>query len=236
MISCQVFADDVPDLSVTDKGKYVITIDRFLVDDMRINDTLDIWLRSGEMSLAAFDLKIGTTADFFGIVDILPGEICDSCNWDFFNVRRIESKTPNSPGLLWQIVALSDMISDSTVSRCYGLNRPATLARLVVSSEFISEIPDTSIPIYFYWEDCTDNTVSAVGGTTLYMGEKVIEYYKPGIKTTGEQFPSLTGPLNNCIKASSLNKPLKKIEFHNGGVEFKLDLQTDSLLDNSHKF
>ena len=79
------------------------------------------------MSLAAFDLKIGTSADFFGIVDILPGEICDSCNWDFFNVRRIESKTPNSPGLLWQIVALSDMISDSTVSRCYGLNRPAYL-------------------------------------------------------------------------------------------------------------
>jgi len=208
-------------------GDYIISIDRVLIDDMRINDTISIWLQNDDLSLAAFDFKIGCSADYFQIIDILPGDLCDSCGWVFFNVRRVEPSNAGSPGLLWQVVALADMMSDTTISRCYSLNRRASLVKLVISNEFIKNVPDTSIPIYFYWEDCTDNTISEVGGTILCLANKVIEYYKPDIITQPEQFPSMTGPLNNCIKASSLNKPLKKIEFHNGAVEFKLNLESD---------
>ena len=195
------------------------------VDNMRLYDTLDIMLNSGDAELGGFELKFGAPGRFFDIVEILPGELCDSCQWEMFNAKRLDSqKKPEFPSIFWQVVALAKVLPDSTRKVCFTLNRPTSLARLVVSNEFSHQYQDTSLPLYFIWDDCTDNSVSGVDGNTLYLSNRVVDFFPNNFDTTGNPFPTVRGAPRNCIKPGGPNIPKRAIEFRNGGIEFKLNL------------
>jgi len=207
----------------------MVSIERKTITGLNKNDTIMVILSSPFYKLAGFDLKIATNNDFFKIIDILPGEIYDSCQWDFFKARKLKTTDKeNYPRDIWKIVALAEMFSDTAKPLCYGLSYPASLAKLVFTSNLISQIPDTIIPVFFFWEYCSDNTIAGVSGDTLFLSSEVVEFYKPDIKIKGNPFPTLKGSPKSCIKAGFKNRPLRLIKFQNGGIIVKNQSRTDS--------
>lgn len=213
---------------VEDSTRYVVSVQRVTVTDMRINDTLVISLNSFGNPLAGFELKFAVESPFIDIDTVLPGEIYDSCNWEFFNARQIDAHNKeNYPPVIWQAVALADMMPDTDRPVCFSFEREASLIKLVVSSEHVARVPDTVAPIFFFWEDCSDNTIACISGDTLAISAKVFDYYNVEYTEKQKLFPNRTGAPEQCIDPTARNKPRRQIEFHNGGVEFKLDLGED---------
>ncbi|NOY88172.1 MAG: hypothetical protein GXO93_02125 [FCB group bacterium] len=207
----------------------MVSIERKTITGVNKNDTIMIILSSPLYKIAGFDLKIATNNEFFKIIDVLPGEIYDSCQWDFFNAHKLKTTDKeNYPRDIWKIVALAEMFSDTVKPLCYGLSYPASLVKLVFTSNLISQIPDTIIPVFFFWEYCSDNTIAGVSGDTLFLSSEVIEFYKPDINIKGNPFPTLKGSPKSCIKAGFKNRPLRLIKFQNGGIIVKNQSRIDS--------
>ncbi len=222
-----VVAEDTIVEVVEGSTRYVVSVQRVTVTDMRISDTLVISLNSFGNPVAGFELKFAVESPYLDIVGVLPGEIYDSCNWEFFNARQIDIHEENYPPVVWQAVALADMMPGTDRPVCFGLDKEASLLKLVVSSEHVTRVPDTVAPIFFFWEDCSDNTVAGISGDTLAVSAKVFDFY--GVEHTVKQksFPSRTGAPEQCIDPDARNKPRRQIEFRNGGVEFTANVDED---------
>lgn len=214
---------------VEDTANFVLSVERLTVHRGRILDTLDVTLESGGNLLAAFDLRLALESRFVEILEILPGEILDSCSWEFFNAQAEDgSVRENYPRSLWHIVALAELIPDETRPHCYGIGRRASLLRLVVSSEHVDLAPDGTAAIFFFWERCSDNSIAGVTGNMLSVSAKLFDYYGVGDYESDALFPTRLGAPEQCIDPSVKNPPRRRIEFHNGGIEFLLQLLPDS--------
>ncbi len=204
---------------------YIVSIERLTVDDMKLYDTLDVTVESFGRSLAGFLFKVGTTSSFAEIVEILPGEVADSCGWEFFRALQVNTiDQPELPPDLWRVTALAKLSADTTQPLCYGFDRPASLMRLVVSSAHMSRIPDTTAPIFFFWQDCRDNVISDAAGDHLFVSKRVFDYFPVDLPSEKDVFPTRFGAPHQCFNPNIKNAPRRLVEFHNGGVEFKLDL------------
>ncbi|MFQ5500147.1 MAG: hypothetical protein ACE5FH_10805 [Candidatus Zixiibacteriota bacterium] len=219
---------DSSDSQLTDvvaDSSAVVTIDRVAVDNGRINDTLDVRFESSGRSIAAFDLKIAAQGRWLEIIEILPGALCDSCDWEFFNAHDMSAGlSDGEPSALWQVVAIADITPDTNRAPCYGIEKETSLCRLVVTNDRVADQPDTVVPVFFYWEDCSDNTMADVSGDLLYISRQVSDYFPTDNTEWGELFPRRTGAPLDCISPSAINKPLRAIDFRNGGVGFQLSV------------
>lgn len=213
---------------------HVVSIDRVAVDNMQLHDTISIRLQAGGAELAAFDLRFGIANSYIDILEVLPGELLDSCAWEFFHARpAMTAGTEGYPSTLWKVVAMAETIPDSTRPVCYGLEREVSLVELVVASAEGVQVPDTAIPIFFYWETCSDNTFSGLSGDTVSISTMVVDYFDLILPESPELFPTRRGAPNQCVAPRVRDRILRQIEFHNGGVEFKVDLGLDSAPDDS---
>jgi hypothetical protein len=221
--------------SRVDEG-FQIRIGHLTVNNMSLHDTIDIILNPpGTKGIAGFDLRIGCESQFFDIVEVLKGELPDSCGWEFFRASpQTVVDTGDVPGQVWKITALAKISTDESRPVCLGLGRPASLCRLVVASEGRMDIPDHSAPIFFYWESCRDNVLSNSTGQRLLVSTDVIDYFDAKEEQKNGHFPTRRGTPPQCIDQTSLNRPLRRVTFHNGGVQFKLDLglETPELSDS----
>ncbi len=199
----------------------IIRIDTAIFDYEQLRDTVNIILANTGHPIAGFELNVGVSSRAISILEILPGEVSDSCNWETFNIKNaIGGNAEGAPSAIWQILGMAEFMPDSVRPLCYGFDRPASIARLVV--ELDSNKVRTSgrdfWPIYFYWQDCTDNTVTNTLGDSLLMSVSVdgISYSD----STGMAFnlPSRYGAPGSCIKPKAQNKPIRKVAFVNGGV------------------
>jgi hypothetical protein len=199
---------------------------------MKIYDTLEITLTSSGRLLAGFELKFGVASPFIDIDTVLPGELYDSCRWEFFSSRSVNNQhREDYPPTLWQAVAIAQVSPSEQGPICFGLDGEVSLVKLVVTSEHLTRVPDTVAPIFFFWEDCTDNSISGVSGDTLAISAAVFDYDSTASQSSGDIFPNRTGAIDDCINPDKPNRPHRLIEFYNGGVEFKLDVgvrQADS--------
>jgi len=214
---------------------FVISIDHVVAVAGRIDDTLDVILKSHGRGVAGFDLKLATANDIVDIVEVLPGELHDSCHWEFFNARRVRGSesTEGYPAAVWRAIALAEVVPDSVRPVCYGLGREVSLLRLVVSSERRDFVPDTAVAIFFFWESCTDNSLANVGGDTLSLSLKTVDHLPTADYKRDSPFPTRFGVPDECLDRAARNRPLRWIEFHNGGVEFRIDPEPDSAEDSS---
>jgi hypothetical protein len=213
------------------KPRCTISIDTLTVSDMKLYDTLEIMLEVENVQPAGFVLKVATENGLIDILNILPGEIIDSCRWDLFNARQLPSEDPSvGPAEVWQIVALAHKISDTKAPLCYGLKRPASLARLVVSSTPRANVPDTTVGIFFYWESCRDNALSDREGSSTLFSKSVEDRIPIFLNIRHATFPTRTGTPDECISSRASNPPLRAVVFKNGGVMFKAEIhpKTDS--------
>lgn len=210
----------------SESPRYIIRIDRLVVDDMKLNDTLLVTIETSGFTIAGFDLKFGTASPFIAIEKVLPGEINDSCHWEYFKATPINTTEKiNFPAELWQAVALAKITADTSEPVCFGFERRASLLKLVVTNEYVLTTPDTNAPIFFFWEDCTDNSLSDASGSAMIISNKVFDYLGTEISDNRELFPTIKGTPRQCINLQSKNRPMRFIDFHNGGVCFKLDMK-----------
>lgn len=218
-------AEDTLVEAIEDSPRYVLSVQRVTVTDMSLNDTLMILLNSFGNPVAGFELKFAVESPFIDIDTVLPGEIYDSCQWQFFTSRPISARDKEGyPPLIWQAVGLAQSVLAGDGPVCYGLERQASLIKLVVSSGQAAQVPDTVAPIFFFWEDCTDNTIADISGATLSLSARVFDCFGNEFTPESDSFPNRTGAVDQCIDPAALNKPRRQIDFYNGGVEFKLDL------------
>jgi hypothetical protein len=188
-------------------------------------DTIDITINGFGKGIGGFDIKIGVDGSDLQILEILPGELIDSCHWELFSPRKTTNlPTTQLPLEVWQIIGLSQTIPDSMGPVCFGFERPAALMRLVVNFSTtvfgytIGSIEMRSYEsIFFYWEDCTDNTISTESGDTLCVSSRVFDLSTQEISDKRPLFPSRTGIPRQCINPSRANHPHKLVDFYNGG-------------------
>ena len=188
-------------------------------------DTVDITINGFGKGIGGFDIKIGVDSADLQILEILPGELIDSCHWEFFTPRKKTNlPTIQLPLEVWQIIGLSQTVPDSGGPTCFGFDRPAILMRLVIEVESLSGREGTYrgldalfLPIFFYWEDCTDNTFSTESGDTLCVSSRVFDKGLQEISGKRPLFPSRTGVPKQCINPSKANHPHKLVDFFNGG-------------------
>ncbi|HOP07326.1 MAG TPA: hypothetical protein PLF13_08555 [candidate division Zixibacteria bacterium] len=216
-----IFTADLVGENPTEPERITIAIERVRAMAGRIVDTLDVTISASDEPLAGFDLKVGCDSRQVEILDVLPGEILDSCRWEFFDTRpRHHTGSEGAPLQIWRTIALAETIPDEIRPGCYGLDRVASLIRLVVSSEHVEYVPDTTVPIFFYWENCADNSVSSSSGNVLWLSIQVTDYFHQAMNQTDSLFPTRRGAPRSCIDPATPNKPIRRIDFHNGGVEF----------------
>lgn len=218
--------------------RLVLSIDRVEANTGQIHDTLEVALQSFGYPIAGFDIKLGVDSRIVEILDMLPGEIHDSCNWQFFDSRSMPNAGREGyPAQLWQAIALAETVPTRDGPVCFGFDREASLLRLVVASSPSAMVDDTSVAIYFIWEDCSDNSLADRSGNLLLFSKQVYDYLPGEARDTLRQFPTRQGVPKQCIDLSTDNRPLRLIELHNGGVEFRLDvtapIEDSSVVDTS---
>ena len=174
--------------------------------------------------------------EFFDIVEVLPGELPETCGWEFFRaVRQPSLEGDERPRQLWKVTALAKISPNPSEPTCLTLGRPASLVKLVLSSEGRQEIPDHFGSVFFYWEDCRDNVLSDASGDRLLISADVIDPVKMQRPVKGTDFPTRLGTPPGCVDENNPRRPTRQVEFHTGGVEFKLDLglEPSTIVDTS---
>jgi hypothetical protein len=122
------------------------------------------------------------------------------------------------------VTGLAKATANPSDPPCLTLGRPASLAKLVLSSEGRPEVADHFGSIYFYWEDCRDNVLSDSSGDRLLISANVIDPVEIERPIPESDFPTHLGTPASCVDEHNPRHPRRRVEFHNGGVEFELDL------------
>lgn len=225
--------DTLIDLSSKLPDRVLLSIERAEVSTGRIYDTLDLSVHAFGYPVAGFDIKLAVNSHIIDIVDILPGEVYDSCNWAFFDSRSMPNAGREGyPAQLWQAIALAETVPGEDGPVCFGFERKASLLRIVVASSPTAMIDDTSVAIYFLWEDCTDNTLADRSGNVLLYSRQVHDYFAVQDRDGEGRFPTRHGAPKSCVDLGANNPPIRRISLHNGGVAFRLDL-TKPIADSS---
>ena len=202
-----------------------VRISTLLVEDMKLDDTLDLIVETGGKEIGGCQFKLAVTGDIVHVLDILPGELIDSCRWEMFDARPVQPDAQGAPREVWQITALAQGVSNKTRPVCFGFNRPVSLARLVVSSAHRPPVADTTAEIFFYWESCRDNILSDREGASVLISDTVTNTLPTVFATDADRFPTRHGSPGSCIGSRAVNAPQRMIEFRNGGVEFKFTVE-----------
>ncbi len=84
-------------------------------------------------------------------------------------------------------------------------------------------------PVSWEWVDCSDNTLTSVGGDTLYISRDVFDYIGTDVTniTSGlraeltdadQSFPTATGAPDECDATPWRGSPIRFVDYKNGGV------------------
>lgn len=208
--------------TLTDTSHIIVRIGQKVNVGGRINDTIPVTFESFGFPIGGFSLKVAALGPLLDIVTVLPGQLSDSCKWEYFNARPSKIPMPAGPTTMssvWQVTALSKMSPDTSRVPCLSLDDEHTICYIVVSNEHVLQMPDTVVPIVFIWQDCRDNTIAGASGTQIFVSKTVVNPFSISRDSTSELFPSLTGTPDQCITYSRENYPRRRIQFVNGGVK-----------------
>jgi hypothetical protein len=164
---------------------------------------------SQAQSVGGFDLQIGFDSLALSIAEVLPGNLYDSCAWEYFTYQ-------NSSGLV-HIVGIAETNNGAAHPSCGApASLPVSLARLrfLVGSD--SSWSCKFAPVRFYWNDCGDNAVSSATGQHLFGAEKVFELQDSiyvELPANGAVLPGFGG-----LPSSGCDAPIRKIVCYTGGI------------------
>jgi hypothetical protein len=203
----------------TEAVRYVVRLPRTYRNPANSRDTVGVTVTATDGDLAGFDLKIGSDATGISIADILPGELGDSCGWEYFAARDLGSGLFDEPiHSLWKIVGLAKSTADTSKPDCDKIVGEVTVARLVIEYDQVAIGRDTLAALFFYWEDCRDNSLASSDGARMAISRQVHDYLQRPQNRNAAIFPTRTGAPSQCVKLSLPNRPRRVVDFHNGGI------------------
>ena len=198
--------------------------------------------------IGGFDFLIAYDASALTLADVTPGDLLDTCDWEYFTYRTGAQGNCGSgcPTGLLRIVALAETNNGNVHPFCYGPPDlgPHDLAtmRFFVSNDRTFECQ--YVPVRFFWGDCGDNASSTPDGEMLYIDRAIYDFEGNLIwdETNDAQYPEnaripFVGAPDNCLNPDP-DKPsaVRCIEFWNGGIDIvcadSIDARGDINLNN----
>lgn len=192
-------------------------------------EEVTITYENGDFDIGGFDLLIAYDASALSFIEALPGAFIDNCDWEYFTYRFGFSGNCGSacPSGMLRIVALAETTNGPIHPSCYyaPTEDPWEVAvlRFLVSND--RTLNCSYVPIYFFWLDCTDNTLSSVDGDSLILDSRIYDFegnliwdeaddinYPDGLR------PPFTGAPEICLEGDK-EFPVRCLDFHNGGVD-----------------
>jgi hypothetical protein len=182
------------------------------------------------MPMGGFDFLIAYDASALTFISADPGALLTACGWEYFTYRfgAFGNCGPNAcPTGLLRLVALAETNNGPNHPDCFtgGLGTEGT--QLATMEFFVTNdrtFECMFVPIYFFWFDCGDNTISSQYGDTLFLEQEVWWY---GCDQDPHQFevtdhtfglPGAYGIPDSCLIGDK-EYPLRAIDFFGGGVD-----------------
>ena len=179
--------------------------------------------------MGGYEFLIMYDASALSFMGAEEGQMLTDCEWEYFTYRT-GCTGDGCPSGMIRLVALAEMNDGGNHPECFTndglITTSSELARLsfLVSNDRTLECQ--YVPIRFIWFDCTDNTISDVDGTVLFISGEVYDYYgSDGVDTYNEitnfyaDLPSIYGAPIYCDTVNQKTDPYRFIQFFNGGID-----------------
>jgi hypothetical protein len=194
--------------------------------------SLDIYL-DANVDIGGFDLLMHYDPTALTFNGAHPGSAIEDCGWEYFQYRTTPFGNCNTgcPEGYLRVVAIADQNDGPNHPDCIVTS--GTSDSVLVTLDFFVTTDATFdcqfVPVTFYWFDCGDNTMSSLGGDTLYISHSVWNY-AGGVGTIGTfpdtylevtqgtSFPTGGGHIAAC-ETSDKGEPWRLVDFWNGGVD-----------------
>jgi hypothetical protein len=221
---------DSADLYDASYGSVVVRIGELVANPESTSLLVPVSVRTIDLSIAGFNLKIACFDPAVSINDVHPGSLFDSCGWELFDARpvKMNKDRAGAPPHVWQMVGLARMVADSTVSACHSFDESLDLAYLEITVDPLRTTSDT-IPLLFYWQECRDNTVSGESGVTMFVSRNVLASGDRILSDRSELFPNTTGAPRQCVNLAAPTQPQRRVDYVHGAIH----LSSDTLMRDS---
>lgn len=229
--------DKMPDI-LTPKREGMIDqrdiIVRIVSDTIFLSDTLgetlSVTIDAQGTDISGFDFTFACDMSGVEIYDAAPGNFLDSCDWEYFIVKRNPRCNGPCPNGLVKVIALAEFRDLDRPKLCNTPAPGASLVKLLIRPT--GDTPKLAAgPVRFFWVDCGDNSISSVSGNDLFISNSVSDT-ESGFPTSADEseFPSYAGPIPDCFNKHTINPPRRKIQFYNGTLTLMFEIPTpDSL-------
>ncbi|MCK4460260.1 MAG: T9SS type A sorting domain-containing protein [candidate division Zixibacteria bacterium] len=182
------------------------------------------------LAMGGFNFLIAYDASALAFTEATPGQLLADCEWEYFTYRYgVDGNCGDAcPSGLLRIFAIAETNNGPNHPSCYGPPdyEPHELAkiRFLVTNDRTFEC--MYVPIYFFWTDCGDNTVSSVDGENLYIDHAIYDSWESLIwdEEDDDEFPEderlpHVGAPDYCINPDpDKPTPIRYIDFMFGGI------------------
>jgi hypothetical protein len=184
---------------------------------------VNLTLNKGSEAVGGFDFLIGYDASALAFTEAALGDYFVDCGWEYFTYRfNWNGNCGNGcPTGLLRVVGLAETNNGANHpdAQCIlnGVGQTLVTLTFFVSNDRTLEC--MYVPIRFYWMDCGDNTISTMSGDTLAINRYIFDFETNEIQDYGYGFPGYLGaPDDPCLDGDKV-KPIRFIDFLNGGVD-----------------
>jgi hypothetical protein len=198
------------------------------------HEYVDVYQNKGSELIGGFDLLMAYDRSALNFQKVTEGPLFTQCGYEYITYRTWFWPS-YEPHFFWggiiRVIAIADNNNGAVHPdwQCAEAMKPTPGNPLLLFTiDFVVTQNSTYecqfAPIYFFWTDCGDNTISSVSGDTLFVSREVYGFDLVGEisdPTTG--FPTYTGVQDECLVdpdgAGPKLPPLQFIDFLGGGVD-----------------
>jgi hypothetical protein len=147
------------------------------------------------------------------------GQLLVDCHWEYFTHSQVYDNSV-------RLTSIADINNGPHHPSCYG-GTPGVLATVTFSVANNPSLNGQFLPIRWIWYDCGDNTVSSLGGDTLFISNEVYEFngYSYFPITHDTTFPTIFGAPSECLSGSGGID--RAVDYYNGGVDVTVNDTVD---------
>jgi len=201
---------------------------------------VSITTENREIDMGGFDFLIAYDASALAFTEAEPGQLLEDCGWEYFTYRYGADGNCGDacPSGLLRIIAMAESNDGANHPSCYG--PPDTDPHELATMKFLVTNDRTFegqyIPIYFFWDDCGDNSISSTDGELLYIDRAIYDFEDNLIwnEDDDDEFPEdaripFVGAPDFCLNPDpDKPQPIHSIDFIHGGIDI---VPSDSIDD-----
>ncbi len=218
-------------IEVLDTEPWIIQIEKTHNTLQGQFEYVSILKQGGSDLMGGFDFLVAYDASALSFFSAELGAALGpaGCGWEYFTYRYGAQGNCGGPcpsGLL-RVVAIADVNNGANHPSCYSVANGSELVSLKFYVTNDRTFECMYVPIRFAWIDCGDNSISNIGGDTLWISSQVFDFENtaPGIDPNYEitdmscYFAIAYGGACSACDVSEKYAPIRFILFWNGGVD-----------------